>query len=282
MNRLTFLHQLSAVLILAMLGAMPARAADATPAEAVPASTAEPGAAPSEPEKPKVRVAIPGNLYASLEAYEPKGIFVEAVDALLKQAGMSPAYLNMPTGEAIREVRKGGVDVATVVVPVPSLQEGVLLSDPLVTEFNVVATLRGKGFELNAMSDLRGKRIAARQGYRYPLLEKDTSLNMTRYRTDGEMIRALLFADADVAIMSGVSDIHAFRAEGIMSRLEVLKSAVGVVPLVAVFSKKRFKAEDIERFNQDLAKFKEGPEWKTILDRNGLADLVHDWPVLKN
>ena len=266
---------LSAALILALVGVLPARAAD-------PAPAAAPGAAPAEPAQPKVRVAIPGNLYATLENDDAKGIFIETVDALLRQAGMSPAYLNMPTGEAIRETRKGSVDVATVVVPVPSLQEGVFLSAPLVTEFNVVATLRGKGFELNAMSDLRGKRIAARQGYRYPLLEKDASLNMIRFRTDGEMIRALLFADADVAIMSGVSDIHAFRAEGIMSRLEVLKSAVGVVPLVAVFSKKRFKAEDVERFNQELAKFKEGPEWQTILDRNGLADLVHDWPVLKN
>ena len=277
MNRFKFLCLLSATLMLVMLGVMPAGAADPAPAEAAPAS-----AAPAEPEKPKVRVAIPGNLYASLEDYEPKGIFVEVVDVLLKQEGMSPAYLNMPTGEAIREVRKGAVDVATVVVPVPSLQEGVFLSEPLVNEYNVVTTLRGKGFELNTMSDLRTKRIAARLGYRYPVLEKDTSLKLTRYRTDGEMIRALLFGDEDVAIMSGVSDIHALRAEGIMSRLEVLKAAVGVVPLVAVFSKTRFQAEDVQRFNQELAKFKQGPEWKTILDRNGLADLVRDWPMLKN
>lgn len=230
----------------------------------------------------KLRVAIPGNIYASLENNEPSGIFIEAVTALFKQRGVSLSYLSMPTGEAIKEIRKGTMDIATVVVPTASLRDSVYLSEPIVTEYNVVMTLRDKGFDLASIADLRGKNIGARGGYQYPVLEKDPSLKMMRYQSDGEMIRALLLGQADVVIIAGVSDIYAFRAEGIMSRLEILKTAVGTVPLAAAFSKKNFRAEDVARFNEDLAAFKQSAEWKAILDRNGLADLVRPWPLLSD
>jgi len=240
------------------------------------------GVKPGEVPAKKLRVAIPGNIYASLEQNEPSGIFIEAVAALFRHRGVSLSYLSMPTGEALKEVRKGALDIATVVVPTAGLRESVFLSEPIVTEYNVVMTLRDKGFDLTSIADLKGKTIGARAGYQYPLLEKDPTLKMTRYQSDGEMIRALMLGQADVVIISGVSDIYAFRAEGIMSRLEILKTAVGTVPLVAAFSKQSFRAEDVARFNEDLASLKQSAEWKTILDRNGLVDLVHPWPLLSN
>jgi ABC-type amino acid transport substrate-binding protein len=140
--------------------------------------------------------------------------------------------------------------------------------------------LKDKGFALDALSDLRGKRIGARQGYRYPLLDGKQGMTLMRYSTDGEMLRSLLFGETDVIVLSAVSDIFALRSEGIMKRLVILNKSVGTVPLVAAFSKKQFTRAETDAFNKALAEFRQGPQWKAILERNGLSDLVQAWPMI--
>ncbi|TSA11341.1 MAG: hypothetical protein D4R74_13325 [Betaproteobacteria bacterium] len=225
-------------------------------------------------------MAIPGNLFASLEKGVPTGIFLETVDALLKKSGVAPTYLNMPTGEAIQSLNAGAVAMATVVVPVPRIKDAAYFSDPIVIEHNIAVTLKDKGFDLGKVADLRGRRIGARTGYQYPLLQKDPGIVLQRFQTDGEMLRALLFGAVDVVIISAISDIYAFRSEGIMTRMEILKTSVGTVPLVAAFSKKQFTKESVDAFNRALEEFKNSPEWQDILERNGVADLVRDWPMV--
>ena len=258
-------------------GAAPAPMPGMMPSSETMGNTAA-GAVPRA--APTSWVAIPGNLFASLEKGIPTGIFVETVDALLKKTGMNPTYLNMPTGDAIRDLTTGTVSMATVVVPIPRIKDAAYFSDPVVTEYNVAVTLKDKGFSLSKVSDLRGKKIGARAGYQYPLLDKDPAIRLQRYQSDGEMLRSLLFGNVDVAIISAISDIYAFRSEGIMMRMEILTTSVGTVPLVAAFSKKHFTKESVDAFNQALATFKQSPEWQEILEKNGVADLVKDWPLV--
>lgn len=226
-------------------------------------------------------VAISSNVFASLERNEPNGIFIELLDRVMSEQGHDLRYLNMTSGEAARELRSGTVSIMTVVVPGDKLAEHAWFSDPVVMEYNVPLALSGKTFELNVLSDLHGKRIGGREGYRYPLLEGKRSIKLVRYRTNGEMIRALLLGDLDLAVISAVSDIFSFRSEGIMSRLEILPLAVGSVPLIAAFSKQYFSEQDVMDFNRKMAAFKQTADWQEILERNGMADLVHEWPVLQ-
>jgi ABC-type amino acid transport substrate-binding protein len=237
-------------------------------------------AAPFDAAKP-MRVAIPGNVFANLNKANPVGVFVETLDAVLKGMGVTPNYVKMPTGDALRRLNDGTVGVASVVVLTPRVRETAYFSDPIITEYNVPVTLKGKGFPVALVSDLNGKTVGGRTGYRYPLLENDSGVRLERYRTDGEMLRALLFGKIDVAIIAGISDVYQFRSEGILKRMEILKKAVGAVPLVAVFSKKKFSKEQVDAFNQALAAFKQGPEWQQILEHNGMEDLVKDWPLVK-
>jgi ABC-type amino acid transport substrate-binding protein len=227
-----------------------------------------------------VKVAVPGNLYARLERGQATGLFLETVEAVLGKMGRSASFVTMPTGDALGELTGGGIGLATVIVPTSRVRETLLLSAPVVSEFNVAVTLKGKSFPLARVADLRGKRIAARQGFQYPLLEQDPTLQMQRHATDGEMLRSLLFGASDVAIISGISDIYTFRSEGIMKRLEVLPSSLGAVPLVAAVSKAVFSKEDVDAFNAALAQFKLSSAWQETLESNGLADLVLDWPVV--
>ena len=226
-------------------------------------------------------VAVPGNLFARLGKKGPEGVFLETMDAILNVMGKKPRYVIMPTGDALAEMSSGAISAATVVVPSPRLAETLWLSDPLITESNIVVALKDKGFALKSLDDLRGKRIGARTGYRYPLLENSKSGSaLLRYSTDGEMLRALLFGQVDVILCSAIADIFALRSEGIMKRLVVLDKAVGAVPLVAAFAKSSMSKAELDTFNSALAAFKKSSQWTESLERNGQADLFRSWPSI--
>lgn len=229
---------------------------------------------------PSFRVAVPGNMFAQLGKGGPEGVFLETMDALLKRMGKTPQYITMPTGDALQEAVTGKISAATVVVPSPRFEKTLWLSDPLVNEFNIVVTLKDKGFALKRVSDLKGKRLGARQGYRYPILENKPGIVFERYTTDGEMLRALLFEQIDAMLFSAISDTFAMRSEGIMKRLLVLDKSAGSVPFVAAFSKDHFSQQDLLEFNKALAEFKRSPQWGQVLERNGIADLSKPWPVI--
>lgn len=227
-----------------------------------------------------LRIAVPGNLFARLEKSVPTGVFVETMDAILKKMGKSPTYIYMPISDALNDLKDGAIASVAVVVQTPKIKDLAFFSDPIVKEYNVAVTLKNKGFNLSTISDLRGKKVGGRVGYQYPMVEKDKQIQMLRYQSDGEMMRALLFAEIDLALIAGVSDVYTFRSEGVMTRLDVLKTSVGMVPLVAAFSKKHFSKESVAEFNKQLASFIGGEEWQAILESNGQADLVKDWPML--
>jgi ABC-type amino acid transport substrate-binding protein len=230
--------------------------------------------------KEVLRIAIPGNIFARVEKGVPTGIFIETMDAVLKKMGKAPTYVNMPTGEALNELKSGTIGAAAVVVQTPRIKDSAYFSDPIVKEYNIAVTLKGKAFSLSKISDLYGKKVGARVGYQYPLVEKAQQIELLRYQTDAEMMRSLLFGETDLVLIAGISAISTFRSEGIMTRLEMLKTSVGVVPLVVAFSKDRFTKEIVDTFNLELAKFMKSDEWENILESNGLADLVKDWPMI--
>lgn len=232
------------------------------------------------PGAPVFRVAVPGNLFAYLGKSGPEGVFLETMDVLLKGMGKVPQYVTMPTGDALTEVRNGSLSAATVVVPLGRKTSTLWLSEPLVVESNIVVALKDKGFTLQSLADLKGKRLGSRQGYRYPLLENKSSMKLIRYTTDGEMLRALLFDEIDAILFSAISDIFALRSEGIMKRLVVMDKAVGSVPFVAAFSKANFSEQELQAFNNALALFKSSPQWAQVLERNGLTDLSKPWPMI--
>lgn len=252
--------------------------------EAAPASAGTPleeGAVKDKRSvKDVLRIAIPSNVFARIEKTVPTGIFIETMDAVLKKLGKSPTYINMPIGEALNELKGGSIAAAAVVVQTPRIKDIAYFSDPIIKEYNIAVTLKNKGFSLSKISDLYGKKVGARVGYQYPLVEKEKLIELLRYQTDGELMRSLLFRETDLVLIAGISNIYTFRSEGIMTRLEVLKTSVGVVPLVVAFSKDRFSKENVDAFNRELALFQGSDEWARILESNGQADLVKDWPMI--
>lgn len=237
-------------------------------------------ATPATPTIPATYVAVPGNIFSTLSKGAPSGVFIQATDAVLRQMGKTPSYVSIPTTAALQSLEQGKIDIATAIVPTARLRENVWLSDPLLTEYSVAVTRKGKDFPVARVADLYGKKIGGRAGFRYAAIEEDPNIGIIRYQNDAEMIRALLFGAVDVVLIGAMSDISGLRTEGVIKRLDILPVAVGSVPLVLAFSKKLFSEADVQQFNRLLAEHKKSAAWQDILNQNGFADLVREWPLI--
>ena len=227
-----------------------------------------------------VRVSVAGNAFSNFQKGLPAGIVAEAAAQVFKQMGRDAGFIAMPTDAALKTLETGRLDAATVVFKTPKIKDKYYFSDPVVTDYQVVVVRKGRSFDLQKRSDLYGKRLGGRLGYRYELVDRDPAINIQRYQSDGEMIRALLLDEVDGVLLAGISDVYALRSEGIMSQLETLKASVGTVPLMVAFAKSRFKQEDVEQFNAALKGLLEGAGWKDIVEHNGMGDLVQPLPPI--
>jgi ABC-type amino acid transport substrate-binding protein len=216
----------------------------------------------------RVLVSLQNNVFANLFDGHPEGVMLETVDTVLRRWGREPVHVVMQNGDTF------------VAVETPSNRTLALYTDPILTEYNVIALPAGKDMRLNHTSDLHGLRLGGRVGYQYPLLDPDPQIHMERYSQDGELIRNLILGRIDAAVISALSDVYKLRAEGVMPRIHLLDRAVGMVPLRAALSNRLFTASDLDRFNATLAGLRKGREWQQILERNGFADLAVDWPLI--
>jgi len=225
-------------------------------------------------------VGVPNNVFAKLNQGWPMGVMLEALDQIVRDMGLAPTYISMPAGEIPKALDNGQIDIAAVRILSARNRGTALYSEPLIDEYNVLAVRAGEAFPAKRLSDLKGKIIAGREGYQYPLLEKNTDIKLLRFDSDGAVIRALLFKQVDMVILAALTDIFVFRTEGVMRQLEVLDASVGKVPLRSAFSSRRFTQADVDVFNQKWEAFRASPAWQEIIDRNGFADLIREWPLL--
>jgi len=251
---------------------------NATAQSTTPPATAEAAAAAP---LPRLLIGVPHNVFSKLDQGRPTGIMLETLDALMQQMGFQPSYISIPPSDMTAALESGQIDIASVRIQSARSKEKSHFSAPIVTEFNIPITRTGSDLRIRSVTDLQGKSIAGRIGFQYPALENIPNLKLERYDSDAAMVRALLLKKVDIAIIAGLSDIFMFRTEGVLRQVELSEAAIGSVPLRAAFSAKRFTAEQVTDFNRRLAEFQQGDAWQEVLDRNGFADLVKDWPMLQ-
>jgi ABC-type amino acid transport substrate-binding protein len=225
----------------------------------------------------EIMVALANNLYANLQDGQPTGVMVEAIDIILKRMNRKHAYIALPPSDTAVALQDGTIGVNSVAVQTESNADRFWFSDPIVTEYNIVAIRADQSLDLTRMSDLYGLVLGGRAGYQYPLLDRDPKIKLVRFAQDAELIRNLIHKRIDAAVVSSISDVYKLRAEGVMARIKLLGHSVGEVPLRTALSRRLFSKDDLDLFNAHLAELKSSSVWTAILERNGLADLVVNW-----
>ncbi len=235
------------------------------------------------PDRKKL-VALPINLYGRTEWGVPTGIVAETLDEVLNRMGCEHHFINMRSRDAIRFLKDGKLGVVAALYRTTEALDVGLITDPIIIEYNIVIIRKGEKVPFNKISDLNGKVIGIRASNPYRLPEKcrkADKITLQRFESKGDILRSLILGQVDAAIISSLSDIYDFRAEGIMDQIDILERAVGIAPISTVLSKQMFSQEDIASFNHHLAALQQDSAWGHILDQNGFTDLLHPWPLLE-
>lgn len=228
----------------------------------------------------KIRIAIPGNMYADLNLGKPRGVIAEALSSVLNKLDITASYIVMSSSEAKEALDSGVVSLALSSLVFENAEGQTRYSKPLIQEYLLLLSTTASENDVNRISDMAAYHVGGREGYRYPTLDKHSDIVIEKFQKDGDIIRSLLLGDIDFALISSVSDISLFRSESIMQAFKTEEKAVGHVDLGIEFSES-LPTELIVSINKELQVLMESKEWENILDRNGLADLVRDWQQME-
>lgn len=155
-----------------------------------------------------------------------------------------------------------------------------LFTNPIITEYNVIAVRKGEAFSLVKVADLQGKTLGIRAANEYKPPPQYSDIILQKFETKGDVLRALILKQTDAAIISSLADMYDFRTEGVMNRIDILDKAVNFIEVGAVFSKRMFTQQDVDNFNSHLKALKQEPAWAEILSRNGFGDLMREWELI--
>jgi polar amino acid transport system substrate-binding protein len=215
---------------------------------------------------------------ATLSDGQLHGVLAQAAAYVLADMGYNLKPKVMPFNRTYSLLHKGDIDVALSVLATPERLALANYSAPIVIEYGVILVARNKGFSLQRIADLEGRKIGAKLGFKYPDVEA-SGIELIPAKDDQTNIRKLLSGRLDGVILGSLTGPHLIEQLGLDAEVDYLPLAVSKVPLGIGVSLKRWSAADMQHFNRGIKALKASPEWSKIMSENGILKNDLNWPV---
>lgn len=199
--------------------------------------------------------------------HQDSGFELELVKHVFSSMGYKVSFVYVPFGRSNTLLKANKVDVALTMNSRMDT-EGLVLSDPYITYQNAAISLRGRGIEINQMSDLghysmigfQNSSIILGSDYQAATEKSRLYLELPNQRNQVEM---LLKGKVDIVVM----DINIFNY---LSREYLGKSHMVNVDTHRLFPATQYQMafrdkELVKSFNQQLAAFKESEDYQQLL-----------------
>jgi len=196
------------------------------------------------------------------------GFELELVKSVFKKLGYSLNFVYVPFGRSNTLIKSGKVDVALTMNKKMDLS-GLVLSEPYIVYQNAAISLKGRGIQLENVSELRHHSIVGFQNssivlgrdYRFAVERSQLYLELPDQKKQVEM---LLKGKVDIVVM----DINIFNY---LSREFMGKSHMSNVDIHRLFPstpyKMAFRDEVLkDKFNKELKQFKQSKSYKDLVD----------------
>lgn len=188
---------------------------------------------------------------------EASGIVPEVLRAVASKTGYVVKTLEIPHNRVERMILGDELDATPRAIEWTANPERFIFTDPLLDVRDVVFSLRRTPVIYTRPADLENKRIGARLGYNYPVLENVFSAGRAT-RVDVNSERAeLVMLDLnrlDAAILNEMVALWILRQEGWQDRYVYSRQAVESAPYRLMFNRKW--ADFVVQFNRELAAMK--------------------------
>jgi polar amino acid transport system substrate-binding protein len=208
----------------------------------------------------------------------PIGVLGDTSGKLLQDMGFDARAKKLPFARLYNSIHNGEVDVAIGVLRTDERASMALYSEPILTEYAILAVKKGNAFTYNSIADLKNKKLGGRRGFAYPALDA-SGIDIERANDHDTNIKKVIGGRIDAAIISSIAYLSQLDQTEMRDKVELLPLAVGVVPLGIALADEKFSAEDVARFNEKLSGHKASDAYSAVLAKYGISDYVKDWPL---
>lgn len=228
-----------------------------------------------------VTIGVPTNPPLSMTADgKAQGILYDLTVKALEKMGYTVASRDLPFARLYQDIHSGAVDVAISVLKTPERATQAHYSEPVVTEYNVVAVKKGNAFTLDTTDNLAGRRIGTRNGFKYPLIDGRGDLTLDPGNDHLVNVRKLVANRLDGMIIGSITGVVQLQDNQFGDQIDILPNSLGAVPLGTALSAKRFTPDDLERFNATLRALRADPVFAEIVAKYRAGDLMKDYSIV--
>ena len=188
------------------------------------------------------------------------GIMIDVMKAIASKHGFTVKITPLPEKRAIRAMAQGDLDAYSKAKEWVADPKAYLWTDPVVNSMDVLIFPKDRPVSFETPDDLKGKRIGAILGYRYPLMEPyfaDGRIERDDVKKDSLMLGKLLRGRDDAAIINKLVAFWVIRQNPeFKGKFAFSDKPVGEAGCRFMFTPKRNWGPFIEIFNEELASMK--------------------------
>ncbi len=188
------------------------------------------------------------------------GIMIDVMKAIASKHGLSVKITPLPEKRAIRGMAGGDIDAYTKAKEWVDDPNAYLWTDPVLDSTDVLIFPKDRPIHFETPDDLKGKKIGAILGYRYPLLVPyfaDGRINRDDVKKDSLMLAKLLKGRDDAAIINKHVALWVIRQNPeFKGKFAFSEKPVGTAGCRFMFTPKQSWGPFIEIFNKELAAMK--------------------------
>jgi polar amino acid transport system substrate-binding protein len=228
-----------------------------------------------------LKVSVPNNApFATVENGQVSGVLAEIAAHVLTGMGYELDVQVLPFKRAYHQVHKASLDVAMSVLATPKRITQAHYSNAIIFEYTLILVNQGSAFKFQTLGDLKGKKLGARLGFKYPELAH-ADVQLDRHSDYQSSIKKLHAGRLDGVLVGSLTGPYLLQQLGMTDQFDYLPTAVSKVPLGIAVSYKMWDYEQLEQFNTALRKFENTLAWQRIISTNGVTDWVRQWPLVK-
>lgn len=231
----------------------------------------------------KATFGVPNNPpLAQFENGRPHGVMVELAKQILPEAGIEFDLADRPYPALYEQLQAGGLAGGLAVLRTPEREQAAWFTKPVIKEFSVIAVPKGKAFNLASSTDLIGKRVGGRAGFRYPGPIERPEIELIRAPDHALNGRKLLDGELDAALFGSITGLWVLREQGLLNQLDILPLANNAVPFALALHRGSFTEADKARVDKAIEKVSGSNEFWQIISNFGLDELMKEYPVLSS
>ena len=197
------------------------------------------------------------------------GIMIDVMKEVAQKHGFSVKIMPLPEKRAIKGIAAGEIDVYSKAKDWVDDPSAYLWTDPVVDSTDVLIFPKDRPVKFETPDDLKGKKMGAILGYRYPLLEPyfaDGRINRDDVKKDSLMLAKLLKGRDDAAIINKLVAFWVIRQHPeFKGTFAFSEKPVGKAGCRFMFTPKQSWGPFIEIFNNELAAMKEDGRLEAIV-----------------